>query len=232
MNNTSPTGIELTVCNDITRRQLFEENDNNDMGRVITASDAIARALQCTVALVAHPGKDASKGMRGGSALLGGLDTVIQLEKNEDGLRTWKIEKQKEGEDGLTGCFKLTVVPIDTDEDGDEITSAVVVESDDVPGDIVIKENKSLAGYRKYFESSVLNAGRFDGKLNAPFVSSDAWNEYSKTRPHESDGARKTYLSKAKKALVDAGYVQESFGGYVALDHDAFVGAWVGLPKF
>jgi len=210
----------------------FEENDNNDMGRVITASDAIARALQCTVALVAHPGKDASKGMRGGSALLGGLDTVIQLEKNEDGLRTWKIEKQKEGEDGLTGCFKLTVVPIDTDEDGDEITSAVVVESDDVPGDIVIKENKSLAGYRKYFESSVLNAGRFDGKLNAPFVSSDAWNEYSKTRPHESDGARKTYLSKAKKALVDAGYVQESFGGYVALDHDAFVGAWVGLPKF
>jgi hypothetical protein len=26
MNNTSPTGIELTVCNDITRRQLFGIN--------------------------------------------------------------------------------------------------------------------------------------------------------------------------------------------------------------
>lgn len=210
----------------------FEENDNNDMGRVIAASDAIARALQCTVALVAHPGKDVTKGMRGGSALLGGLDTVIQLEKDADGLRTWRIEKQKEGEDGLTGCFKLTVVPIGTDEDGDDITSAVVIEAEEGNSVEYVKENKALTGYRKYFENAVLSAGRFDAKLNAPFIAADAWQEWSKTQPHESDGARRVYYLRVKKHLVDAGYIREVMGGYCASDHDAFAGAWLGLEMF
>jgi phage/plasmid primase-like uncharacterized protein len=210
----------------------FEENDNNDMGRVIASADAICRALACTVALVAHPGKDSAKGLRGGSALLGGLDTVISLEKDEAGLRTWKIEKQKEGEDGLTGNFGLHVVPVGIDEDGDEITSAVVVEADASEIKSKSTESKVMANYRKYFEDAVLNAGRFDKRLNAPFISADAWNEFSKSRPHESDGARKTYLSKAKKELVKAGYIEESFGGYLATDHEAMAGAFIGLHKF
>lgn len=211
----------------------FEENDNNDMGRVIQACDAISQALKATVAAVAHPGKDSSKGLRGGSALLGGLDTVIQLEKDENGIRTWKIEKQKEGEDGLTGQFKLHVLPIGEDEDGDEITSAVVVGvENEFAGIDIPRESKGLSQYRKYFEDAVLHSGRFNAKLNAPFISADAWNEYSKTRPHESDGARKTYLSKAKKALLDAGYITETFGGYIACGHEIMVGAFIGLPKF
>lgn len=211
----------------------FEENSNDDMGRVVAACDVIAKALRSTVAAVAHPGKDSAKGMRGGSALLGGLDTVIQLEKDDTGLRTWKIEKQKEGEDGLTGCFTLKVIQIGTDEDGDEITSAVVIEADASElQNCAIQEPKALTAYRKYFEDAVFDAGRFDGKLNTPFVSSDALNEFSKKRLHESDGARKTYLSRVKKCLVEAGYITEVMGGYAALQHPAFNGAWVGLPKF
>lgn len=211
----------------------FEENDNNDMGRVIQACDAISRTLQATVAAVAHPGKDSSKGLRGGSALLGGLDTVIQLEKDETGIRTWKIEKQKEGEDGLSGQFKLDVITIGEDEDGDEITSAVVmpVELDEL-NIYSIKESKGLAQYRKYFEEAVFDSGRFDKRLNGAFISADAWNEYSKKRPHESDGARKAYLSKAKKALMEAGYIEESYGGYLASGHEIMAGAFLGLSRF
>lgn len=211
----------------------YEENDNGDMGRVIQASDAISRALGCTVGLVAHPGKDHTKGLRGGSALLGGLDTVIQLTKDDDGLRTWVIEKQKEGEDGLTGCFRLHVVKIGEDEDGDEITSATVIKDDGAVSEFsAIKETKSLMQYRKYFELAVLDKGRHDRRLNAPFITADAWSEWSKTRPHESDNARRAYLSKAKKALVDAGYIEESFGGYLATENQAMAGAFIGLPKF
>lgn len=211
----------------------YEENDNGDMGRVIQAADVISSTLACTVGLVAHPGKDSAKGLRGGSALLGGLDTVIQLTKDADGLRTWLIEKQKEGEDGLTGSFRLHVVKIGEDEDGDDETSAVVIEdTESNHGFDVVQESKALKQYRQYFESAVMESGRFDKRLNAPFISSDAWTEFSKTRPHESDSARRTYLSKAKKALTEAGYIEEAFGGYLAAQHPAMVGAFIGLPKF
>lgn len=211
----------------------FEENDNNDMGQVINCADTISRHLDATVAMVAHPGKDSSKGLRGGSALLGGLDTVIQLEKDENGIRTWIIEKQKEGEDGLTGQFALKIIEIGQDEDGDPITSAVVVNHEDEDSSIeMVSETKELAKFRKYFEAAVLAVGRMDTQKNAPFLAADAWNEWSKTQQHESDGARKTYLSKAKKVLVSAGYIEEMRGGYIATGHEAMIGAFIGLPKF
>ena len=206
----------------------FEENDNNDMGRVIQACDTIAQTLKATVAAVAHPGKDAARGLRGGSALLGGLDTVIQLEKDADGIRTWTIEKQKEGEDGLTGQFRLHVLPIGEDEDGDAITSAVVVgiESDHEHLDIP-HENESLYKARKLFEDAVLSVGRLI--QNRPFISADAWNEYTTTLNYSSDQSRRQSLSRAKKALLKAGYIIEVRGGYEATDNPVFAGAFIGL---
>jgi phage/plasmid primase-like uncharacterized protein/KaiC/GvpD/RAD55 family RecA-like ATPase len=206
----------------------FEENDNNDMGRVIAASDAIARALQCTVALVAHPGKDATKGMRGGSALLGGLDTVIQLEKDADGLRTWKIEKQKEGEDGLTGCFKLTVVPIGTDEDGDEITSAIVVGAEMQDSGVnVIEETKKVFEARKFFEDAVIERGRLVNGV--PFISMDSWNDWTRELNWASDDSRRQKITRTKRILLENGYISEARGGYEATDHHAWIGSFIGL---
>lgn len=213
---------------------LFEENDNGDMGRVVAACDVMARELDSTVVTVAHPGKDSGKGLRGGSALLGGLDTVIALEKNDAGLRTWKIEKQKEGVDGITGGFSLHVVTIGTDEDGDDITSAVVIPADGSEmesNQFAIKENKELAKCRRHFENAVRAFGRIDRRLNAPFITTDAWKDFIATQEHGSDAARRTYMSKAKKVLVDAGYIEPVVGGYVATDHPALLGAFIGMGE-
>lgn len=209
----------------------FEENDNNDMGKVINCADVISRSLGCTVAMIAHPGKDSTKGLRGGSALLGGLDTVIQLQKDSfTGMRTWTIEKQKEGEDGLSGAFNLKLVVLGQDEDGDDITSAVVVKADEAePEELAAKESNALAKARQHYEAAVMKFGRFDRRTGRPFVSWDAWNEYSRTQPHESDGARRKYMSTAKKLLLDNGYIQEADGGYEPTEHPYFAGAFVGL---
>ena len=206
----------------------FEENDNNDMGRVIQACDTIAQSLKATVAAVAHPGKDAARGLRGGSALLGGLDTVIQLEKDADGIRTWTIEKQKEGEDGLTGQFKLHVLPIGQDEDGDAITSAVVVGIETDHHELQVeRENEATYKARKLFEDAVMHSGRLvQGRA---FISADAWNEYTKTLNYATDESRRQTFSRAKKALLKAGYITEVRGGYEATDHAIFAGAFVGL---
>lgn len=206
----------------------FEENDNNDMSRVIQACDTIAQSLKATVAAVAHPGKDAARGLRGGSALLGGLDTVIQLEKDADGIRTWTIEKQKEGEDGLTGQFKLHVLPIGQDEDGDEITSAVVVGIETDHHELQVeRENEATYKARKLFEDAMMHSGRLvQGRA---FISADAWNEYTKTLNYATDESRRQTFSRAKKALLKAGYITEVRGGYEATDHAIFAGAFVGL---
>lgn len=208
----------------------YEENSNDDMGRVVAACDLLSKQLECTVAAVAHPGKDAARGMRGGSALLGGLDTVIQLEKDDNGIRTWTIEKQKEGEDGLTGQFKLHVLAIGEDDDGDEITSAVILpldESEIDSNDMPAKESEAIARSRKLFENAVMAVGRI--AYGKPFVSADAWNEHTKTMPFATDDSRRQALSRAKKILVKEGYIQEVRGGYEATDHPAFIGAFIGL---
>lgn len=208
----------------------YEENSNDDMGRVVAACDLLSKQLDCTVAAVAHPGKDAARGMRGGSALLGGLDTVIQLEKDDNGIRTWTIEKQKEGEDGLTGQFKLHVLAIGEDDDGDEITSAVILpldESEIDSNDMPAKESEAIARSRKLFENAVMAVGRI--AYGKPFVSADAWNEHTKTMPFATDDSRRQALSRAKKILVKEGYIQEVRGGYEATDHPAFIGAFIGL---
>jgi RecA/RadA recombinase len=208
----------------------YEENSNDDMGRVVAACDLLSKQLECTVAAVAHPGKDVARGMRGGSALLGGLDTVIQLEKDDNGIRTWTIEKQKEGEDGLTGQFKLHVLAIGEDDDGDEITSAVILpldESEIEGNDMPTKESEAIARSRKLFENAVMAVGRI--AYGKPFVSADAWNEHTKTMPFATDDSRRQALSRAKKILVKEGYIQEVRGGYEATEHPAFIGAFIGL---
>jgi hypothetical protein len=78
--------------------------------------------------LIHHPGKDASRGMRGSSVLRAAIDTEIMIETNaRHGIRTAKITKQREGATGLTVGFELEVVELGADEDGDPITSCVVV---------------------------------------------------------------------------------------------------------
>jgi hypothetical protein len=75
--------------------------------------------------VVHHTGKDASKGLRGHSSLHAALDTAIEVRRDGDN-REWLIAKSKDGEDGGVHAFKLEVVELGSDEDGDPITSCIV----------------------------------------------------------------------------------------------------------
>lgn len=234
--NVLTDGDGLIVFIDTLARAMgtLEENDNSDMGAVVASAEVISRHLNCAVALIAHPGKDNAKGLRGGSALLGGLDTVIQLNKDATThMRTWSIEKQKEGEDGLSGSFNLQVVKLGEDDDGDDITSAVVVRCDTPEGTELEKEKSSISLARKYFEDAVMAVGRPENGM--PFISDDAWNGYSYKRNHATDQARRTALSKAKRELLDAGYIMEVAGGYTPVPAQMtgiFAGAFRGLRPY
>ena len=105
------------------------ENAAEDMGKALAHCRGIGRALGgALVVLIHHAGKDASKGARGWSGLKGAADTELEIVRQPGG-RAMRASKQKDGKDGQQWGFDLLEVPIGQDEDGDIITSCVVVEA-------------------------------------------------------------------------------------------------------
>lgn len=77
-----------------------DENSAKDMGRYIASMKLLRNATGATVVVVHHSGKDLGKGMRGSSALLGAMDTTVEVERTGDDGRSIKVavKKQKDAE--------------------------------------------------------------------------------------------------------------------------------------
>jgi len=89
------------------------ENASEDMGAFITAAGAIQGKYECSLLVVHHAGKDATKGLRGHSSLLGAVDTeleIIRIEGAQPPKGILHISKQKDGEDGQRIGFKMVEV--------------------------------------------------------------------------------------------------------------------------
>jgi hypothetical protein len=116
------------LCLDTLNRAApgMDENDSRSMGEAIGAAKAIQAQLGGMVLLVHHTGKDATKGLRGHSSLHAALDAAIEVTREGAG-RVWTLHKAKDGEDGRAHPFRLDVVGIGTDDEGEPITSCVVV---------------------------------------------------------------------------------------------------------
>jgi hypothetical protein len=106
------------------------ENTSEDMGRALSNVRLIHRATDATVYGIHHAGKDLSRGSRGWSGLKAAADAQIEVLRHEGGDREIHIEKMKDGEDGTRWGFKLEVVDLGVDYDGDPVTSCVAIESD------------------------------------------------------------------------------------------------------
>jgi len=106
------------------------ENSSEDVGLALANARALETATGATILMVDHSGKDASKGVRGWSGKRAAADAEIEVLKHEDGAREIRITKMKDGDDGLKWGFRLELVIVGTDADGDAITSCVAVEAD------------------------------------------------------------------------------------------------------
>lgn len=111
-----------------------DENSVVDMGAIISAAKSLQSRIGGLVLLVHHSGKDASRGLRGHSSLHAALDAAIEVSRTDD-RREWRIAKAKDGDDGATHPFKLERVEIGEHDDGEPITSCVVV-ADETPNEL------------------------------------------------------------------------------------------------
>lgn len=101
-----------------------DENSSTDMGSIVAAAKQLQILTGGLVLLVHHTGKDASKGLRGHSSLFAALDGAIEVHKT-DSRREWRVAKSKDDEIGTAHAFKLDVVTVGRDIDGEAITSCV-----------------------------------------------------------------------------------------------------------
>lgn len=106
-----------------------DENSSADMGKLIAAAKELQIRIGGLVLLVSHTGKDTSKGLRGHSSLFAALDGAIEVIKT-DNRREWIVAKSKDDETGQSYPFKLEIVPVGLDDEGDEITSCVIASDD------------------------------------------------------------------------------------------------------
>jgi len=74
-----------------------EENSSTDMGLFVAACDEIKALTGGALLAVHHAGKDANRGARGSTALLGAVDTSLMVGKSED-IVVLRTEKMKDAE--------------------------------------------------------------------------------------------------------------------------------------
>jgi hypothetical protein len=124
----------LVVVDTLNRSLVGSENSDEDMGKYLSAADAIREAFQCAVAVVHHCGHN-DKRMRGHSSVPGALDAEIGVSRDTFNNVVTKVEHMRDGDEGDTIVSRLDVVKVGYDDDGDVMTSCVIlpVETDAQP---------------------------------------------------------------------------------------------------
>ena len=192
-----PSGCVVVVDTLAASAPGFDENSGADMSRAIEALSRVEREKNGLALVVHHSGKDASRGLRGHSNLLGALSASICVERS--GLSTtrqWTAAKVKDAEDGIGAAFSLHRVELGTDADGDMVSSCIVrrVEGEQ-------REISRLSSSMRYALDSLKKALAGEESVHV-----EKWREgfYS---GHTADNIRskKTAFKRARANLKDAG---------------------------
>lgn len=125
-----------------------DENGPADMTQFIKNVDLIREKTGAHICIVHHSGKDTARGARGHSSLRAATDTEIEIEEpGEDSTaRMARDTKQRDYSSHKEFAFALETVDLGFDQDGDDVTSCVVVEAD--PADVK-RSRKALGKNQK-----------------------------------------------------------------------------------
>jgi hypothetical protein len=137
-----------------------DEDKARDQNRVAANLRRAQELLGVHVALVGHTGKDERRGARGSNAYLGDVDVMVQISDGE--IRQAEVTKGNDQPERILTHFRLDMVHLGVDEDGDEITTAIVA-ADVVDAPAAVKpkrkrtEQTELA--RRYLAEAIIDHG-------------------------------------------------------------------------
>ena len=216
------TGIQFCLAIVDTLARAFgggNENSSEDMGAFITAMGKVQEFLNCALMVLHHCGKDAAKGLRGHSSLLGAVDTELELLRFDEQMKgVLTISKQKDGADNERFGFEMVEVEIRPAGLGlsDPVVSLAVQSSDDTHMETA-KASKGNAGKGKNQRLEMLclekmvkehGAPKYIEGLQRHAIRLELWRQelWSKMGCTDEDkGTFKTAWHRAKQRLIDTG---------------------------
>ena len=196
------------------------ENDSSDMGSFISSCGRIQQIVQdCALMILHHSGKDAAKGLRGHSSLLGAVDTELELLRFDEQMKgVLTISKQKDGADNERFGFEMVEVEIRAAglALSDPVVSLAVQSSDDTHIE-PSKASKGNSGKGKNqrlemlcLEKMVKEHGvpKYIDGLQRHAIRLEQWRQelWSKMGCTDEDkGTFKTAWHRAKQRLIESG---------------------------
>jgi hypothetical protein len=174
-----PTPPSIIGIDTLHRFLSGDENSAQDAKTMIDACSALMREFNCSIILVHHTGvsDEAQHRARGSSAWKGALEIEISVVPAKgDGPIQIVQRKSKDAEEAKPVYGELTLVPINGwfDEDGDQVSSAVLTQTDAPPE--TRKEAKHTSNF-KIFDSAWHWSGK-EAKDDKPYLSRSALIDY------------------------------------------------------
>ena len=171
-----------------------DENSATDMGAFVDACDRIRHHTGAAVLGVHHSGKDPGRGMRGSSALLGAVDTSIEV-KHTEGVICLKNEKQKDHAEHPTIYLNMKEIALLGG-------SSVVLELISGDGGQNPIKRPKFGSLRQYAAYQALRNLLIDKKVKKVPVSD--WHEAHKAKSPDLNPAKR---KDARQQLQDKGLV-------------------------
>lgn len=185
----------------------LDENRGNELILLIEGCKQLAASKDCFVLLTHHAGKDLTRGARGSSTQLPSWDCCIEATRNGH-QREWKVVKVKDGGgEGDKHPFRLAVVDLGPDEDGDRITSCVAL-----PDGEAMQDEKPLSPALSYGLESLKSVLKAEGRDS---VHLETWRPvFYAGHTAENPDAKKKAFERARKDLVTKGLIFVSADNY------------------
>lgn len=214
----------LIVVDTLHRFLAGDENSSQDAKTMLDACAELMREFRCSVILVHHTGvsDEAQHRARGSSAWRGALDIEISIVPPTSNLPMQIIQrKSKDAELAPTINVELQQVTIPgwLDEDGQPVTSAVLVPS---TMQATVKTDSKLAAHRKTIENAWWASGTPERK-GQPFIERGALMEYLIHKMGISEASARVYIrpsadGKLIAALLVAQIIESDDGGWIVSD--------------
>lgn len=136
--------FDLIILDTLARTFVGDENTQQDMSKFITACDSLKAEVNCSILLVHHTGKDASKGARGSSALRAACDCEFQIQRiNGSTSVSFTSTKQKDADEKPPIQLDFDTVLLGIyDEEDQELETLVKVDHslDKTPSGDLVKD--------------------------------------------------------------------------------------------
>jgi hypothetical protein len=174
-----PRNLSVTVFDTLSPCMNGDTDSNEDMQHATRNAMRIREELGCTVVLVHHPGKDASRGPRGASVLYNDCDQMIEISIDANEIVTMSSRKNRMGADFEPRYFKLITVGLRGSDGsellnrhGEPVTSAVPIPTHKIAHDyqspLTAREREILDILAKPFYADGISNKDLTNELGLP----------------------------------------------------------------